>query len=285
MITSTLTFAGLFRSANQYMPLVLLSYLINTPVLDNSGKEIAALKDLSVCLNPAGKNNQFKEPHPHLTGLVAENEEEEWWIPLRQVQSFGEKEIKLSVSVKEIVKFERFPGEALLKEDILDNPLVDLQRRRVVRANDLVLNIVGNQPVIWLIAVDVSLQARLLRLIPFLSKKGGILVLDDEMLDWSEVEYLTSSAPEAHLDIQHEHLEGLSVAYLVPLLEELPPELGTEIVEDLSPKVAAAVLENIRPDCAVDILQLLKEEDRLEIFTNMSPVVANRLSEVPDRLL
>jgi hypothetical protein len=267
------------------MPLVLLSHLLDNPILDKTGGKIATLKDLSVCLNPTGELGKAPEPHPHLTGLVVQNDEGEWWVPLNRIESFEEKGIILSVYRNELVTFERRTGEALLEEDILDKPLVDLQGRRVVKANDLVLSIVGKKPVIWLIAVDVSFQARLLRLIPFFSKKGGLLVLDDEMLDWSEVEYLTSSAPQARLEIQHGHLEGLSVGYLVPLLEELSPDQGVEIIEDLSTEAAAAVLENLRPDCAREILELLKEDDLMEILSKMSPIVAERLSATPNQLL
>jgi sporulation protein YlmC with PRC-barrel domain len=266
------------------MPLILLSHLINTPIVDKSGKKIATLKDFTVCLSSAGGKGQSPQPHPHLSGLVAVTATQRWWVPLEQVQAFEEKVIELAINATELTAFERREGEALLAEDILDKALVDIPGRRLVRANDLVLSIVGKQPVIWLMAVDVSLQARLLRFIPFIFKKDGILALDDEMLDWSEVEYLATNAPQTRLDIQHEHLAGLSVAYLVPLLEELSYQQAVEVVEDLRPEVAASVLENMRPDCARGILDQLKASARAEILIKMNPLIAERLAGNPDQL-
>ncbi len=252
------------------MTLVFFSQLVGKPVLDKNNEKVAILKDLIVRINTqVGKS---EEKYPPVAGLLAQASGRTFWIPVSQVKSFSEKALTLYSAQLSLERFERRDGEILLGKDVLDKQLVDVEGRRVIRVNDMALGLVPQGEGPRLVAVDISFQAILRRLLP----GGGTnatrqISRGEELLDWADVQYFASSAPAVRLNVSHERLAKLHPVDIARLLDELTYVQRSEIVNALDDEVAADTLEEMESDDAADILEGLNEDRAADILEEMQP--------------
>ena len=109
-----------------------LSRLLKRPVADRSGESLGRLEDVIVRLRGAD--------YPLVTALVAAVGGREVFVPADQVSSLDSDPLKLSSARLDLRHFERREGEVLLRADVLDAVLIDVQNARLVRAADLELS-------------------------------------------------------------------------------------------------------------------------------------------------
>src|SRR6188474_1295789 len=134
-------------------PMLYLSQAIGRPVLDGNGEPIGKVADLIVAVG---------DRYPPVTGLVVETDRRRIFLPWSSVASFDLGGARLATSSIDIAKFQQRPNEILLKEDLMDKQIVDIDGRKVVRVNDLRIDeIEGKLP---LVAVDVGAAGILRRL-------------------------------------------------------------------------------------------------------------------------
>lgn len=136
---------------------VYLSDLLGLPVRDGSGAPLARLQDLII-------RPDFVAPYPPVTGIVARLRRRAFFIPWEQVARIGPDGVTLASATVSLEPFRRREGEVLLARDVLDKQLVDVEGRRVVRANDLEL--APHDGLLWIVAVDVGPRAILRRVLP-----------------------------------------------------------------------------------------------------------------------
>ncbi len=252
------------------MALLFFSLLQGKPVLDKNNEKVATIKDLVVRINTqVGKS---EERYPPVAGLIAYTSGRTFWVPVSQVRGFSEKAITLHSAQLSLERFERRDGEILLGKDVLDKQLVDVEGRRVIRVNDMALGVVAPGDEAHLVAVDISFQAILRRLLP----RGGTTATrqisrGEELLDWADVQYFASSAPTVQLNVSHERLAKLHPVDIARLLDELTYVQRSEIVNALDDEVAADTLEEMEPDDAADILEGLNEDRAADILEEMQP--------------
>src|SRR3954452_18110008 len=130
-----------------------LSQVIGTPVRDTSGEPIGKVADLIVAVG---------ERYPPVTGLVIKTDRRQIFLPWSSVESVDAAGARLKTSTLEINKFRQRPNEILLRGDLMDKQIVDIDGRRVVRVNDVSLDIVRGA--LRLAAVDVGAAGILRRL-------------------------------------------------------------------------------------------------------------------------
>ena len=130
-----------------------LSQAIGRPVLDAAGEPIGKVNDLIVALGPR---------YPAVTGLVVETDRRRIFLPWSHVARFDASGARLSTATIDITKFQQRDDEFLLREDLLDKQIVDIDGRKVVRVNDLRLDDVEGK--LHLVAVDVGAAGLLRRL-------------------------------------------------------------------------------------------------------------------------
>src|SRR4051794_26171411 len=108
-----------------------LSRVLGKPILDSSGEQIARIQDVIVRFG--------EDPFPPVNGLVARGGRRDFFIDWSQIAELTDQGAKLATFKVDLRPFSRKDGEALLRRDILDKQLIDVDGRRVVRANDLLL--------------------------------------------------------------------------------------------------------------------------------------------------
>jgi len=254
-----------------------LSQILGKPILDAEGAEIAWVKDLLV---------QFEDTaHPPVSGLVARHDRRDFYLNVNRVGALSPHGFQMNAFTVDLRPFERRDGEVLLRRDILDKQLIDVDGRRVVRANDLEL--------IWaegkyrLVGVDVSAQGLLRRLGP--ARLTGNLP-SRSLIDWAEVESFATQAPLVRLRVSQAGLARLHPVEIAQIVEALSPRHAQDVIHILDDETAADTVQELDPDDAADLLESLDPEHAADILDEMEPndaadVLAEMTAEDSDELL
>ena len=252
------------------MSLFIFSQMIGKPIFDPNREKVAVLKDIVVNVNPA--DGKSEETYPPLAGVLAHAASRDIWLPASQIASFEDYGIILTSTKIDLEHFVRRAGEILLGKDVLDKQLVDVEGKRVVRVNDLALGQVPGEPLLRLLAVDVSFRALSRRIL--LSISGVRPQRSERLLDWASVQYFASNAPTVQLEVSHRRLEKLHPADLARILDDLSHQQRNEVVRSLDDAHVADALEELDSDDAADILEEIDDERASDILEEMRPDMA-----------
>ncbi|MDE3025430.1 MAG: magnesium transporter MgtE, partial [Acidobacteriota bacterium] len=113
------------------IPLLNLSSLLNSRLVDRAGEKIGRVDDLIVRLADRG--------YPPITGLKARIGGREVFVPAERVAEVEPGAVRLRGEQVDLGRFERREGEVLLRHDLLGRRLINVVGARLVRADDLVL--------------------------------------------------------------------------------------------------------------------------------------------------
>jgi magnesium transporter len=237
-----------------------LSQVLGRSVFDSRGGRIATINDILV--------RYGSEDYPPVIGVVARFRGRDFFIPWGNVQIFSERGVRLKTTKLDLTPFERREGEVLLNKDVLDNQLIDVDGKRVVRVNDVQLIEAGD---IWRVTgADVSLKGFLRRLMPkgFYGSDSPV-----EVLDWADVGYLATDTATATVQLKSskDKLSRLHPVEIAQLAETLSPIHRTEVVESLDDEIAAETLEEMSTEAQARILEEMDEERAADILEEMSP--------------
>ena len=237
-----------------------LSQILGRPITDAVGEQIAAIKDVIV--------RYGSEDYPPVIGLVARYRRRDFFMPKSKIKELNEKGAKMNSTILDLRPFTRREGEVLLNKDVLDNQLIDVDGKRVVRVNDVQLIETGGM---WRVTgADVSLQGFVRRLMPqgFFGSRRPV-----EVIDWADVGYLATDTATATVQLKSskDKLSRLHPVEIAQLAETLSPIHRTEIVEALDDEIAADTLEEMSTEAQARILEEMDEERAADILEEMSP--------------
>ncbi len=274
-----------------------LSQVNGRPVRDMNGEPIGKVADLIVAVG---------ERYPPVTGLVIKTDGRQIFLPWSSVASLDADGARLKTSTLDINKFRQRENEILLKLDLLDKQIVDIDGRRVVRVNDVSLDEINGS--MRLVAVDVG-AAGILRRMGIEGTYRSLarnlkLPWRERFIDWEDVDPLESSIAAVRLRVPHAGLAALHPSDLAMIIdqltpkdragvlsslddeqvadaiEEMEPETQVEVLEDLEPDRAADILEEMSPDDAADLVADLSETTRQEILALMETTEADEVKEL-----
>ncbi len=260
-----------------------LSRCIGLPVRDPSGEPLGTIADLIVAIG--GR-------YPLVTGLVVRTDRRRIFIPWSDVDAFDEQGARLRVRTIDIGKFRQRQNEILLKANLLDKQIVDIEGRKVIRVNDVSLDNVDGR--LRLVAVDVGAAGLLRRL----GAEGPIrrlatrlhTTLPERYIDWEDVDPLDSTIASVRLRVPHAKLAELHPADLASIIEDLAPRDRAGVLASLDDEALADVVEEMEPETQVDVLEDLSPERAADILEEMSPddaadLVADLDQETRDEIL
>jgi magnesium transporter len=237
-----------------------VSQVIGRPIFDARREKIASISDVIV--------RYGEEEYPPVVGLVARYRRRNFFIAARDFGELSTHGAKLTTAVLDLTPFQRKEGEVLLAKDVLDNQLIDVDGKRVVRVNDVQLITTGDE---WRVSgADVSLQGFVRRLMPqgFLGSDRPV-----EVIDWADVGYLATDTTTVTVQLKSskDKLSRLHPVEIAQLAESLSPIHRTEVVESLDDEIAADTLEEMSTEAQARILEDLDEERAADILEEMSP--------------
>ncbi len=237
-----------------------LSQILGRPIFDSGGERIATVRDVIV--------RYGEEDYPPVIGLVARYRRRLFFMPRSSISTMGDSGAKMNSGVLDLRPFTRRTGEVLLNKDVLDNQLIDVDGKRVVRVNDVQIIQVGSE---WRVSgADVTLKGFLRRLVPkgFYGSSTPV-----EVIDWADVGYLATDSASATVKLKSskDKLSRLHPVEIAQLAETLSPVHRTEIVESLDDEIAADILEEMSTENQARILEEMEKERAADILEEMSP--------------
>jgi Mg/Co/Ni transporter MgtE len=168
----------------------------------------------------------------------------------------------------------------LLKKDVLDRQLINVEGARLVRSNEIELARIGG----WyrVVGVDVGLRGLLRRLVP---RALAGTVGATEFLDWASVEPFTGHVPTVRLRVPHPKLARLHPAQLADLVEAASHDEGQEIIKAVGgdPELEADVFEELESHHQLEFIDERSDEDVAHVLARMeSDDAADLVAELPE---
>jgi MgtE intracellular N domain/CBS domain len=266
--------------APQTPPILHLSAVVRSPLRDSNGDRLGKVADLIVRLGGSG--------YPPITGLLVSVAGRTSFLGVDRILDIGSGGVVLRSAKLDLRRFERRPEEVLLKRDVLDRQLINVEGARLVRANEIELALVAGS---WrVVGVDTGPRGGLRRLLP---KPLGNRIATGEFLDWASVEPFVGHVPTVRLRIPHPKLAKLHPAQIADLVEAASRREGEEIIqavgegdreleadvfeeldehhqreflEDRSDAQVAQILSRMAPDDAADVMGELDEGRREQVL-------------------
>ena len=283
------------------MSLVALSELLGATVRDATGTVRGRVREAAIA----------PQDHPtRIAFLIVNTPDGERMLPEASLKSCGAT-VRVSDDGAHWEKYTPSDGVLLLKRDLLDQQIIDVHGRKVVRVNDVELDSTptGSHVTLSVIAVDVGARGAVRRLaqglVPSFTMRALLARIPPRVIPWAYVDLLeTDPARRVKLKIVYEGLSKLHPADIADIVEDLPAaereavfetldeEVAAEALEELDPKVqvsilesldsdrAADILEEMDPDAAADLLGDLTEHHSGEILREMQPEERNEVSQL-----
>ena len=272
-----------------------LSELLGATVYDPSG---AAGRVREVTLTP-------QEDRSRISALIVKTRSGNRIVVFESVSAINGG-IRTATSAAQWPLASATEGLFLLERDLLDQQVIDVNGRKVVRVNDVDLEFDAQKdanrplPILRVHSVDVGARGAVRRLLRGVAPKNALHVLLGKIpprsIPWNFVDLIeTDPARRVKLKISHEGLAKLHPADIADIVEDLAPderqavfqtldeETAAEALEEVEPKVqksivesldsgrAADIVEEMNPDAAADLLADLPEERTEQILIQMEP--------------
>jgi magnesium transporter len=276
---------------------VYLSRVLSKTVIDEKGHEIGTLDDLVMAPG---------EVFPQVSHLIVKGRKQNIAIPWSSIALFNRFVISIGRSFTDFPQYESPEGEILVKRDILDKQIVDVDGAKVVRVNDLKLG--KYKEFLCILSVDIGLSGLLRRLgFDRVGKKIASL-LDKEIhrqeISWQYVQPLEMNLSRLSLTMAQDQLSEMHPADLATIISnishqqiqtvltsldtetageaihELEPELRSRVITEMDSELASDILEEMEPDEAADVLGDLSEEKAQELLNLMEPDEAEEIQEL-----
>jgi CBS domain-containing protein len=222
-------------------------------------------------------------------GLIVKTNQGDRLLPAEGLAEIGTKAVRASAGLEEWAPFTSAEGMLLLGRDLLDQQIIDVHGRKVVRANDLDFQqeLVNQHPGLRVAAVDVGARGAVRRLLQGIVPAGALHALAQKLparaIPWEFVDLIeTDPARRVKLKIAHERLAKLHPADIADIVEDLAPAEREAVFETLDEEVAAEALEEVDPRLQVSIVQSLDSERAADIVEEMGPdAAADLLADLP----
>ena len=257
-----------------------LTALVGTPVTDAQGRLRGRLKDIAVATGPeAGK----------VAGLVLKTRTGLSLVPSQDVMETPAGMLELRSS-GELPPLKDEGNYLFLRQDLVDRQIIDVHGRKVVRANDVDLEWLGQGAahLLRVAEVEVGLRGAFRRIFKGLLPRAQLETISRKLpahaIPWQFVDVIeVDPARRVKLRIEYERLAEMHPSDLADILEELAPAEREAVFTSLDEEVAAETLEEVEPKLQKALLEKLDEERIADIVEEMDPgAAADLLAELPE---
>ncbi len=256
-----------------------LTELLGLPVFEPTGGQCGRVRELAVAP---------QEDRARIAVLIVRTKAGDRVMPFSAVNSInGGLRIDSSASAWPIA--DGSEGLFLLARDLLDQQIIDVHGRKVVRVNDVELfQDPGNRhPMLRVGSVDVGARGAVRRLlkgmVPIAALRALLRQIPERPIPWDFVDLIeTDPARRVKLKISHERLARLHPADIADIVEDLAPDEREAVFETLDDDVAAEALEEVDPKVQKAIVESLDSDRAADIVEEMDPdAAADLLADLP----
>jgi magnesium transporter len=262
------------------MSIVALSELLGASVRDASGTVRGRVREVAVA----------PQDHPtRVAYLIVGTGDGERVLPAADVKSCS-KSVRSDTDAASWEPYSASDGVLLLKRDLLDQQIIDVLGRKVVRVNDVELDStpVNSHLLLSVLSVDVGARGAVRRLakgvVPTFTLRALLERIPPRVIPWHFVDLLeTDPARRVKLKIVYEGLAKLHPADIADIVEDLPPAERESVFETINEEVAAEALEEIDPKVQLSIVESLDSGRAAQIVEEMDPdAAADLLGGMPE---
>jgi magnesium transporter len=257
-----------------------LSQIIGAKVFDVNGKCIGIVKDLLVDTN----SSALSSGNPIVTGIkIKRNKQVEFY----SFKNFRVEKIdkKIKVFCDQLVKLSEnhINSDLCLAEAILDNQIVDINGRKLVRVNDVRLVTIASDTVA--VAVDIGMEGLLRRIGISRPLKSVFslfkVTIPSKFILWGDVEAIDFSNLNIKLSKSYAKLQTLHPSDLADIIEDLGRKASTVVFSALDEEKAADVLEELDLETQVLMVESLPIEKVADVLDKMP---ADEVADILDAL-
>ena len=280
------------------MTTLALSELLGATVYDPSG---ASGRVREVTLAP-------QEDRSRISSLIVKTKSGDRILPFAAISEINGG-IRASTNAGEWPSVSGTEGLFLLERDLLDQQVIDINGRKVVRVNDVDLQVdapadktngKGNDkkevdrshpvtnPVLRVLSVDVGARGAVRRLLRGVAPKTALHALLGKIpprsIPWNFIDVIeTDPARRVKLKISYDGLAKLHPADIADIVEDLAPDERQAVFQSLDEGVAAETLEEVAPRVQKAIVESLDSGRAADIVEEMDPdAAADLLADLPE---
>jgi magnesium transporter len=253
--------------------------LLSLPVYDLRDRRIGRVRDAAIVpLIDPSRVDRF---------LVGSGQT---WLAVRfdQIKSISFK--GLFLNDEKLIPYHSDEYMLRIERDLLDQQIIDVNGRKVVRVNDVTFDLQSADGVNFLrvIEIDIGMRSIVRRVCQGVFPRPIIRRLQGPIAPHSiRWEFCNIIEPDPlrrlRLNISNDKLEQMHPADLADIVEELSPDDREAIFETIDSEVAADALSEVDPKLQASILESLEPEVAADIIEEMSPdEAASALSELED---
>jgi len=242
-------------------PVVHLSALVGSPLLDSAGERLGRVEDLIVRLD-AG------DELPPVTGLKARIGGRELFVPADRIERLEPQAARTSTTKLNLAQFERRPGEVLLRADLLGRSVINVKTARLVRAREVELVCDAGT---WRVAgIDPTVRAGIRRFLPrrFRSHEHD----HAQFVPWSDTEPFVGHVPSSRLRLAPRRLARLHPGQIADLVEAASHDEGQEILQAVGQdkELEADVFEELDDEHQVEFLRGRSDQEVAAVLARMA---------------
>ncbi len=283
--------------------MIYFTELEHLPMYGVKGEYLGELVD--VCVDPSQKVPRVA------SYLVRTPRKNLLCINYAQIQSLSVRAGQTSVPREEVRCYAADEGLIRIKKDVLDQQIIDVNDRKVVRVNDVDFDIepTDGHSELRIMDVNVGLAAGVRRLLQGTLAKHTIRMITDALPNrtilWEFVNLIEPDpARRVKLRISYDRLADMHPADIADILEELshneqkaliesldeetaaqalseiPTKMQADLLESIPPEKAADIVEEMPPDEAADVLNQLPPETSAEVLADMEKEEAKEVIEL-----
>ena len=185
--------------------------------------------------------------------------------------------------------------------DLLDQQIIDVTGRKVVRVNDLTMALrhEGDRDILTVLEVDIGVRSVVRRLLQGVFSPRWIRRLQEPIpphsIAW-ELCNVVEPDPlrRLRLNISYSKLEEMHPADLADIVEELGPaeresifetidsEVAAEALSEVDPRMQASILESLEPEKAADIVEEMSPNEAADVLSDMEAESSEEILEEMD---
>ena len=284
------------------MTTLALSELLGATVYDPSG---ASGRVREVALAP-------QEDRSRISSLIVKTKTGDRILPFAAISEINGG-IRASTNAGEWPSVNGTEGLFLLERDLLDQQVIDINGRKVVRVNDVDLQVEAppdntngkgsskadrskevdssnpvTNPVLRVLSVDVGARGAVRRLLRGVAPKTALHALLGKIpprsIPWNFIDFIeTDPARRVKLKISYDGLAKLHPADIADIVEDLAPDERQAVFQSLDEGVAAETLEEVAPRVQKAIVESLDSGRAADIVEEMDPdAAADLLADLPE---
>lgn len=256
---------------------IFLSTVIGRSVINSAGVELGTLRDLVMVPG---------DVFPEVSHILFKSRKGMKSLPWNEVSLFTHVVISAaSINPPGLQTHTPREGEILVKRDLLDKQIVDVNGAKVVRVNDIKLGKLHDKLCIF--SVDIGFRGLLRRLgyerfgeqVARLLRKD---ILNTE-ISWEYVQPLETHSSKLALNIARNQMNEMHPADLADIIENIPIQNIRTVLDSIDAETTGDTLYELESDMRNVVISQMDDEQVSDILEEMEPdEAADVLSDLPE---